>query len=75
MVVMVVVAVNVAVDTATVVVEADETDPAGPKVPMRDVEPKPPETTTRAKAKRTPATSPIPKRFPSIIEHTPLVGR
>ena len=71
---MVDVAVNVAVDVRTVVV-VDETAAAGPKVPVIEAEPSPPETATRARARRTPAASPIPKRFPSIMVSPPRVGR
>ena len=64
--------VDVAVDTMVV---EDATDPAGPKDPVSEVDPRPPETATRARARRTPATSPIPKRFPSISLHPPWEGR
>ena len=53
---------------ATVVV--DETAAAGANVPNGD-EPRPPETVTTARARSTPAASPIPKRFPSITVYPP----
>ncbi|HYA56682.1 MAG TPA: hypothetical protein VED22_07810 [Nitrososphaerales archaeon] len=60
----------VTVALATVVVGADTAAPAGAKVPDR-LEPRPPETATTARARRTPAASPNPKRFPSISFHPP----
>lgn len=50
----------------TVVVEVVEAALRA-KDPVKGVEPRPPEAVTIATARRTPATSPIPKRFPSIV--------
>jgi len=64
---------KVVVVVATVVVDAAFL--AVPKDAVSGVEPRPPETATRARARRTPVASPIPKRFPSIIVCLPAVGR
>ena len=67
------VAVEVAtVEVATVVVEAAVSAGANE---ANGVEPRPPETVTTARARRIPAASPIPKRFPSIIVYPSWAGR
>jgi hypothetical protein len=61
--------VTVAIEVAaTVVVEVVEAA-AGPNDAVCGVETRPPETVTIARAKRMPAASPMPKRFPSIMAY------
>jgi hypothetical protein len=63
-----------AVVVTTVVVEEVEAA-LGAKDRVNGVEPRPPEAVTTARARRMPAASPIPKRFPSIISPPSLEGR
>jgi hypothetical protein len=67
---MVTVGVAMVVVEAAMVVEADETAARGARE-ANGVEPRPPETVTMARARRTPTASPIPKRFPSIMSYPP----
>jgi hypothetical protein len=65
------VAIEVAVTVVVEVVEAA----AGPNDAVNGVETRPPETVTIARAKRMPAASPMPKRFPSIMACPLWAGR
>lgn len=67
--------VNVALATMVVVVAAVVVEGVeaalGAMDAVNGVEPRPPEAVTMARARRTPAASPIQKRFPSIVTYPP----